>query len=112
MKINTLVYAVAVAAFVMLFTGTLSAADKTSTEQVQIQNFSFIPETVTVHPGTKVVWTNKDPTAHTVTSVDKKFHSRNLKTGQQFAFTFKKPGTYNYICSIHPYMKGKIVVEK
>jgi plastocyanin len=80
---------------------------------VTIDNFAFAPALVVVAPGAKVTWTNKDEEPHTVTSADggKTFKSDALDTGDKFSFTFDKPGTYKYFCSIHPHMIGTIVVK-
>jgi plastocyanin len=79
--------------------------------QVKIDNFKFIPETLTVAPGTKVTWVNRDDMAHTVASRDKKFKSKAMDTDQSFSFTFTATGTYEYYCSVHPKMTGKIIVK-
>jgi plastocyanin len=89
-----------------LFTAA-SAADAPS---VRISMFPFTPGTLTVPVGTKVTWTNRDEEPHTVFSLTKAFQSDALDTDQSFSFTFDKPGTYNYICTIHPNMKGTITV--
>ena len=80
---------------------------------VTIDNFAFAPALVIVAPGTKVTWTNKDEEPHTVTSADGglTFKSPALDTDDKFTFTFDKPGTYKYFCSIHPHMVGTIVVK-
>jgi plastocyanin len=80
---------------------------------VTISNFEFGPAALTVAPGTTVTWTNHDEEPHTVTSVDggKMFKSPALDTDDKFSFTFDKPGTYKYFCSIHPHMVGTIVVK-
>lgn len=78
--------------------------------RIEIKDFSFQPKLVTVPVGTKVVWVNKDEEPHTVVSTDKTFLSRALDTDDTFAFTFDKPGTYEYFCSVHPRMTAKIVV--
>lgn len=80
---------------------------------VTIDNFAFAPALTVVALGTKVTWTNKDEEPHTVTSADagKTFTSEALDTGDKFSFTFDKPGTYKYFCSIHPHMIGTIVVR-
>jgi plastocyanin len=72
--------------------------------QVKIDNFSFTPATLTVAPGTTVIWTNRDDVPHTVVSDDKTFKSKALDTDDQFSYTFTKPGTYSYFCSVHPKM--------
>ncbi len=80
---------------------------------VTIDNFAFGPATITVAPGTKVTWTNRDDEPHTVVSADdpKLFKSGALDTDDNFSFTFDKSGTYRYFCSIHPHMTGTIVVK-
>ncbi len=86
--------------------------DKSASEaSVKIDNFSFSPATITVPAGTTVRWTNHDDIPHTVVSDDKTFKSKVLDTDEQFTYTFTKPGTYNYFCSIHPKMTAKIVVR-
>ena len=80
--------------------------------QVNIFNYKFDPETVTVPVGTTVTWTNKDEIPHTIASSDKSFKdSSGLDTGDSYSYTFTKPGTYGYYCTLHPFMKGKIVVQ-
>jgi plastocyanin len=87
------------------------AAPSHATVQVSIQNFAFVPQTITVAPGTTVVWTQKDSAPHTVTSDTGAWPaSAQLSTGQTFSFTFTKVGTYPYHCSVHPYMTGKVIV--
>ncbi len=78
---------------------------------VTIDNFTFSPERVTVAPGTTVTWTNRDDIPHTVASTTRAFKSSALDTDDHFSFTFRQPGTYEYFCSLHPHMKGTIVVE-
>jgi plastocyanin len=79
--------------------------------EVKIDNFSFGPTTVTVSPGTTVTWTNRDDIPHTVVSDDKIFKSKVLDTDEKFSYTFDKPGSYPYFCSVHPKMTGKVVVQ-
>src|ERR1700756_1110889 len=91
---------------------TASAAPAaTSSPEVKIDNFSFGPATLTVTAGTTVTWTNRDDIPHTVVSDDKVFKSKVLDTDEKFSYTFTKPGTYSYFCSIHPKMTGKVVVQ-
>jgi plastocyanin len=78
--------------------------------EVSIENFSFSPADLKIPVGTKVVWTNKDTTAHTVTSDNKLLNSKLLEQGQKFEFTFNEAGTVEYYCVPHPFMKGKITV--
>jgi plastocyanin len=79
--------------------------------KVQIDQYAFLPQRITVKPGTTVTWTNDDDDSHTVASSSKLFKSKALDTGDRFSFTFMTPGTYAYFCSVHPYMTGTIVVE-
>lgn len=78
---------------------------------IKIDNFSFSPATITVPAGTTVRWTNRDDIPHTVVSDDKAFKSKALDTDENFTYTFTKPGTYGYFCSIHPKMIAKVVVQ-
>ena len=92
---------------------TVAADSKPSSEvAVSIDNFAFSPAVITVAPGTTVRWTNRDDIPHTVVSDDKTtFKSKVMDTDEQFSYTFSKPGTYSYFCSIHPHMTGKVVVQ-
>jgi plastocyanin len=93
--------------------GVLANAQQSSptNAEVKIDNFSFSPATLTVTVGTTVTWTNHDDIPHTVVSDDKVFKSKVLDTDEKFSYTFDKPGTYPYFCSIHPKMTGKVVVQ-
>ncbi|GGA36460.1 cupredoxin domain-containing protein [Dyella nitratireducens] len=85
---------------------------KSKTYQVAIQNFAFAPKTVTVPAGTRVTWTNRDEEPHVITSAGALFtSSKALDSGDTYAVTFAKPGTYAYYCSIHPMMVGTIIVQ-
>jgi plastocyanin len=90
--------------------GMTTAEDKPSTE-LKIDNFVFSPNAVTVPAGTTVRWTNHDDIPHNVVADDKSFKSKVLDTDETFSYTFSKPGTYTYFCSIHPKMTGKVVVQ-
>jgi plastocyanin len=85
----------------------------TAPDQIEIDNFSFSPATLTVTAGTKVTWTNHDDIPHTVVSGDdpRLFKSPPLDTDDAYSFVFAKPGTYQYFCSIHPKMIGTIIVK-
>lgn len=72
----------------------------------------FIPSAVTVPSGSTVRWVNTDSRTHTVTTTgDDGWESGGLNDGDEFAVTLDQPGTYDYICGIHPSMTGEIVVE-
>ena len=90
--------------------GSASAAD-TAAPRVLIQQFMFAPTTLTVKAGTVVTWLNKDEEPHTIFSDAGLFRSGAVDTDGTFEFKFEKPGTYHYLCTIHPRMVGTIVVE-
>jgi plastocyanin len=104
-----------VTVFLLLFSGSPSvmANDQpaAATVEVKIDNFSFAPQTLTVPVGATVTWTNHDDIPHTVVSTDGVFKSKVRDTDEKFSYNFGKAGTYNYFCSIHPKMTGKIVVQ-
>ncbi|MCL9762594.1 plastocyanin/azurin family copper-binding protein [Frankia sp. AiPa1] len=77
---------------------------------VDIRNFAFSPANLTVRVGTTVAWTNRDADAHTVVSTNGPLHSPTLNTGDTYKYTFAKAGSYSYLCSIHPFMVGTVVV--
>lgn len=77
--------------------------------EVDIKNFAFTPQTVKVKAGGTVKWVNKDNTTHTATDKGV-FDTGDLSSGASMTVTFAKPGTYKYICSIHNYMTGTVVV--
>ncbi|OBG60233.1 MULTISPECIES: cupredoxin family copper-binding protein [unclassified Mycobacterium] len=80
--------------------------------QVNIDGFAFAPVTLTVTAGTTVTWTNRDEEPHTVAASDGSFHSPGMGTGATFTHTFTDPGTFDYVCSIHPMMHGTVVVTR
>jgi plastocyanin len=102
-------------AMLILFAGstTVKATDQTSAANaaVKIDNFVFGPQTLTVPVGTTVTWTNSDDIPHTSVSTEGVFKSKVLDTDEKFSYTFTKPGTYTYYCTIHPKMTGKVVVQ-
>ena len=79
--------------------------------EVDIDQFTFYPQRITVKAGTTVTWVNEEDVPHTVASSSKLFKSKALDTKDKFSFTFTTPGTYEYFCSLHPHMTGAIVVE-
>ncbi len=106
-----LVAYVAVSAIVVW--GGMSAAVERNngSGQVTIESFMFAPQNLTIRAGTTVTWTNKDDVPHTVVSSTKKFRSGVLDTDGKFSFTFNNPGTYEYFCSVHPHMTGRVIVQ-
>jgi plastocyanin len=87
------------------------SAQTAKVQTVAIKGFAFVPQVITVAPGTTVTWTNADEDPHTVTANDKSFHSAAMDSDDKFSFTFTKPGEFAYFCSLHPHMTGKIVVK-
>lgn len=77
---------------------------------VAIANFTFDPAVVTVPAGTTVTWTNRDDIPHTVTAADGAFQSEPLDTDDAYARRFDQPGSFDYFCSLHPHMTGKVIV--
>jgi plastocyanin len=78
---------------------------------IQIDDFHYSPPMLVVAPGTTVIWKNDDDSPHSVHEKDGKFKSAALDTDDTFSQTFTAAGEYDYFCSIHPYMTGKIVVK-
>ena len=77
---------------------------------VEIKKHTYNPDSITVPVGTAVVWRNFDSVPHTATSTNGLFDSGVLDQGENFSYTFQDPGTYDYYCMIHPYMKAKVIV--
>ena len=86
-------------------------AAATNEAEISIQAFQFVPAILTIKTGTAVTWVNRDEEPHNVVSPDRVFRSKAIDGGEKFTTVFDKPGTYNYLCAVHPHMRGKIVVE-
>lgn len=80
--------------------------------KVGIKNVAYLQPRLQVTVGTTVEWTNNDPMPHTVTATDKSFDSGLINPGKTFRYTFTKPGTFNFFCVPHPFMKGTVVVRQ
>lgn len=91
--------------------GFTSVAAATRTTTVEIANFAFAPKDLTVTAGTTVTWKNADDSPHRIADVNGAYASAALDTEDSFSHTFATPGVYKYICSIHPYMVGTVVVK-
>ena len=78
---------------------------------VSIADFKFDPEALTVEAGTEVVWTNEDSADHTATAEDGSFDTGTFGKGEEGSAVMDDPGTFAYICDLHPFMKAEIVVE-
>jgi plastocyanin len=82
-----------------------------STATINIDNFKFAPATLAVTAGTTVTWKNEDDSPHRIGGKNGSFTSAALDTDGTFSHTFATPGEYPYICTLHPYMAGKIIVK-
>lgn len=81
--------------------------------KVEIVNFAYDPDPVTIQVGGKVIWMNRDSAPHTATAEDGTFDTGIIEEGKIKSESFKEPGTYAYFCEIHPSMHGTVkVVEK
>lgn len=94
---------------------TESGADNSDTADVQAQDvqmldFEFAPPTITIAAGGEVTWVNEGQAPHDATADDDSFATELLDPGESESVTFDEPGSYSYICSIHPQMTGTIEV--
>jgi len=99
-----------VAGLVVLFAAgsRASAADAT---EVHIDNFKFAPNVLTVPKGATITWVNRDDIPHSVVVPSLGFHSHPMDTDGTTTFTFNQPGHYDYLCGLHPFMKGQVIVQ-
>jgi len=84
-------------------------ANAAASASVTIKDFDFAPASVTVNEGDTVTWTNQGPTPHTATGDG--FDTGILNAGQSGSHTFDSAGTFSYICTPHPNMKGTVIVQ-
>lgn len=82
-----------------------------TTPMVAIDGVTFTPATLTVTVGETVVWVNKDPFPHTVTSSAGAFDSHTMAPGQAWRYTPTKAGVFPYVCTLHPTMQATLTVE-
>lgn len=78
--------------------------------KIDIRDFKYVPETVTVRAGSRVAWINDDMAPHTATATGV-FDTGTLQRGDSKALTLSKPGSYSYVCEFHPFMKATVVVK-
>jgi plastocyanin len=86
------------------------SGDAVRAAKVEIADFAYSPDPVEVEEGGKVIWINRDATPHTATADGGSFDTGVLEEGKLKSETFKEPGTYTYVCSIHPQMHGTVEV--
>ena len=104
--------ALAAAAFVLMIAPAAHAQEAAAIAEatVTIDNFAFTPEVLTVKPGTRVTFINRDDIPHSIVAVAKAFRSRAFDTDGTYQFTFQNAGEFAYFCGLHPHMKGKVIV--
>ena len=78
---------------------------------IHMHGFAFIPKTLTIAAGTSVTVINDDDEAHTLSAVDKSFDSAGLDAHESWSHVFTTVGSFAYLCELHPYMKGLIIVR-
>ena len=88
-----------------------AAKTATADPKVSIANFAFAPEAVTIAVGDAVTWTNDDAAPHGLAFKDGAQGTGSLLPGANFSRTYDKPGTYDYVCAVHPFMTGKVIVR-
>lgn len=87
------------------------AKSKPATVHVNIKGMKYDPASVTVKAGDTLTWTNGDQRDHSVAAADGSFSSGNIGPGATYSFVFTKPGKFEYSCSLHPRMKGVVIVQ-
>ena len=94
------------------FVALAPTAQATSSHAVVMSNYAFAPSAITVHVGDSISWTNHDQAPHNIatTSAPVAINSPTLSDGQSWSYTFTAPGTYHYICGVHPDMQATVVV--
>jgi plastocyanin len=93
--------------FIALFVRQAEAEDS----EVRIDNFTFTPNLLTVKTGTTVTWVNHDDIPHSIVCPALNLHSHPMDTDATFSNRFDQPGQFDYMCGLHPHMKGRIVVS-
>jgi plastocyanin len=86
------------------------SGDAVRSAEVEIEDFSYRPDPVTIEEGGKVIWKNRDSAPHTATAADGSFDTGTIEEDKIKSETFKESGTYAYVCSIHPQMHGTVEV--
>ncbi|MGI9145825.1 MAG: cupredoxin domain-containing protein [Chloroflexota bacterium] len=108
-----LVAGVAAGALLMTTSSAFAGAEMTSVNIVEPRleaKWGFAPGTLRVRPGTWITWSNAGQDPHTVTASDGSFDSGNLDPSEGFSWLFADAGTFQYTCTLHPWMTGKVIV--
>ncbi|HZU78253.1 MAG TPA: plastocyanin/azurin family copper-binding protein [Dehalococcoidia bacterium] len=90
--------------------GPVPSAAPVATTQVTIADFAYQPQVIQAPVGATVTWTNEDSDTHAVTTVDKTIDAGVIEQNVSISLTFTAPGTYQYYCTIHPGMRGTVIV--
>lgn len=91
--------------------GAAFAPHKPERHTVVIESMKYAPSEIRISVNDSIRWMNKDLVPHTVTSLDKKFDSKEIPSHGRWTYVFRKPGTYPYKCDYHPMMSGTVIVE-
>jgi len=110
MRLNRLERALRVAALVFVIGGWLAVPAIATSQTVVIQNFTFVPQNVTINVRESVTWSNKDPLEHTATSDSGVFDTGTIPSLGGKTITFNAAGTYPYHCTFHSFMQGTVTV--
>ena len=86
------------------------SGDAVRAGKVEIVEFAYEPDPVTIEAGGKVTWINRDSAPHTATADDGSFDTGTLEEGKLGSESFKDAGSYPYFCEIHPDMRGTVEV--
>ena len=98
--------------FLALVLSVLFAASAQAEEvTIKIENFTFNPASITIKPGTTVIWINGDDIPHSVVENNKNFKSPPLDTGQKYSVVLTTAGEVDYFCGFHNHMTGKVIVQ-
>jgi plastocyanin len=99
--------------FTLAVRAQIAHAATTATEgaKVSIVNFAFTPGEITIAPGESVTWINDDGAPHGLEYPDGVKGTDLLLPGASFSRRFDRTGTIDYVCSVHPYMTGRVVVR-
>ncbi|MBS9716018.1 cupredoxin family copper-binding protein [Pseudohalocynthiibacter aestuariivivens] len=87
------------------------AHESSKLHEVDIVNFAFVPETISVHPGDRIVWTNRDLSPHTATAESGDWDTGELGQGQSAELAVTEDMVGSFFCTFHPNMKGQLVLS-
>jgi len=96
---------------VVVLVGGASRLAAAAEAEVKIDNFVFAPTPLMVKTGMTVKWLNDDDIPHSIVCPALKVKSHPMDTGESFAYTFDRAGTFDYLCGLHPHMQGKVLVR-